>query len=218
MELKDYIKKIKIGDITVKYNVFLAPMAGVTDLPFRYICSKYGGVVYTQTEMVSTKGLVYRDKKTHKIMDMYEGENPKVIQIFGSEVDVIKKVVEKLNENDNVDIIDFNMGCPAPKVVKNGDGSELLKDLNKVEEIIKVLTSTSKKPVTIKTRLGYNNDILTAVKVAKLCEKYGVKMLTIHGRTKEQLYTGKANLDKIKESRFNSLSLKSPLFLGNTPI
>ena len=198
MELKDYIKEIKIGDVTVKHNVFLAPMAGVTDLPFRYICNKYGGVTYTPTEMVSTKGLVYKDKKTHKIMDMYEGETPKVIQIFGSEIEVIKKVVEKLNENPNVDIIDFNMGCPAPKVVKNGDGSELLKDLDKVEEIIKVLTETSKKPVTIKTRLGYNKDIITAVKVAKLCEKYGVKLLTIHGRTKEQLYTGKANLDGIK--------------------
>jgi len=184
LELKNYIKEIKIGDVTINHNVFLAPMAGVTDLPFRYICNKYGGVTYTPTEMVSTKGLVYKDKKTHKIMDMYEGENPKVIQIFGSEIDVIKKVVEKLNANDNVDIIDFNMGCPAPKVVKNGDGSELLKDLDKVEEIIKVLTETSNKPVTIKTRLGYNKDIMTAVKVAKLCEKYGVKMLTIHGRTK----------------------------------
>lgn len=201
MKLKDYIKEIKIGDITVKHNVFLAPMAGVTDLPFRYICNKYGGVTYTPTEMVSTKGLVYKDKKTHKIMDMYEGENPKVIQIFGSDVDVIKKVVEKLNENDNVDIIDFNMGCPAPKVVKNGDGSELLKDLNKVEEIIKVLTETSKKPITIKTRLGYNKDTMTAVKVAKLCEKYGVKMLTVHGRTKDQFYTGSADLDGIKETK-----------------
>lgn len=199
MELKNYIKEIKIGDVTINHNVFLAPMAGVTDLPFRYICNKYGGVTYTPTEMVSTKGLVYKDKKTHKIMDMYEGENPKVIQIFGSEIDVIKKVVEKLNANDNVDIIDFNMGCPAPKVVKNGDGSELLKDLDKVEEIIKVLTETSNKPVTIKTRLGYNKDIMTAVKVAKLCEKYGVKMLTIHGRTKDQFYTGNADLDGIKE-------------------
>lgn len=199
MELKDYIKEIKVGDVIVKHNVFLAPMAGVTDLPFRCICNKYGGVGYTPTEMVSTKGLVYKDKKTHKIMDMYKGENPKVIQIFGSDIEVIKKVVEKLNENDNVDIIDFNMGCPAPKVVKNGDGSELLKDLDKVEQIIKVLTETSIKPVTIKTRLGYNKDMMTAVKVAKLCEKYGVKMLTIHGRTKDQFYTGTADLDGIKE-------------------
>ena len=199
MELKEYIKQIDIGEVKVPTNVFLAPMAGVTDLPFRYICNKYGGVCYTPTEMVSTKGLVYKDKKTHKIMDMHENENPKVIQIFGSEVDVIKKVVEKLNDNPNVDIIDFNMGCPAPKVVKNGDGSELLKDVNKVEEIIKTLTETSKKPVTIKTRLGYTRDNLTAIKVAKLCEKYGVKLLTIHGRTKDEYYLGEADLRGIKE-------------------
>lgn len=199
MELKEYIKQIDIGEVKVPTNVFLAPMAGVTDLPFRYICNKYGGVCYTPTEMVSTKGLVYKDKKTHKIMDMHENENPKVIQIFGSEADVIKKVIEKLNDNPNVDIIDFNMGCPAPKVVKNGDGSELLKDLNKVEEIIKTLTETSKKPVTIKTRLGYTRDNLTAIKVAKLCEKYGVKLLTIHGRTKDEYYLGEADLTGIKE-------------------
>ena len=148
MELKEYIKEIKVGNVTVKNNVFLAPMAGVTDLPFRYICNKYGGVVYTPTEMVSTRGLVYQDKKTHKIMDMHENESPKVIQIFGSEPDIIKQVVLKLNESDDVDVIDFNMGCPAPKVVKNGDGSELLKDLDKVEEIIKTLTETSTKPVS----------------------------------------------------------------------
>ena len=199
MELKEYIKEIKVGNILVKHNVFLAPMAGVTDLPFRYICNKYGGVTYSPTEMVSTRGLVYQDKKTHKIMDMHENENPKVIQIFGSEPDIIKQVVLRLNEDKNVDIIDFNMGCPAPKVVKNGDGSELLKDLDKVEEIIKTLTETSTKPVTIKTRLGYNKDTMTAVKVAKLCEKYGVSMLTVHGRTRDQYYTGIADLEGIKE-------------------
>lgn len=197
--LKDYIKEIKIGNITVKNNVFLAPMAGVTDLPFRYICNKYGGVVYSPTEMVSTKGLVYKDKKTHKIMDAYDGENPKVVQIFGSDTDVLKKVILKFNEDSNIDIIDFNMGCPAPKVVKNGDGSELLKDLNKVEEIIKTITSVATKPVTVKTRLGINKDKLTAIEVAKICEKYGVSMLVIHGRTKEQFYSGQADLEEIRK-------------------
>ena len=112
--LKDYIKEINVGNIKVKNNVFLAPMAGVTDVPFRYICNKYGGVVYTPTEMVSSKGLVYKDYKTHKIMDGYEGESPRVVQIFGSDTEVLKKVILKLNENPDVDIIDFNMGCPAP--------------------------------------------------------------------------------------------------------
>ena len=197
--LKKYIKEIKIGDIVVKNNVFLAPMAGVTDLPFRYICNKYGGVLYTPTEMVSTKGLVYKDHKTHKIMDGYTGENPRVVQIFGSDVEVLKKVVLKFNQDDDIDIIDFNMGCPAPKVVKNGDGSELLKDLDNAELVIKEIMSVAKKPVTVKTRLGYDRNHMTAVQVAKFCEKYGVSLITIHGRTKDEYYTGTADLEEIKK-------------------
>ena len=197
--LEEYIKEIKIGDVIVKNNIFLAPMAGVTDLPFRYICNEYGGVVYTPTEMVSTKGLVYKDHKTHKIMDGYTGESPRVVQIFGSDIEVLKKVVLKFNEDKNIDIIDFNMGCPAPKVVKNGDGSELLKDLNKAEQVIKEIMSVTKKPVTVKTRLGYDRKHMTAVQVAKFCEKYGVSLITIHGRTKDEYYTGTADLEEIKK-------------------
>ena len=197
--LKDYIKEIKIGSVLVKNNVFLAPMAGVTDVPFRYICNKYGGVVYTPTEMVSTKGLVYKDHKTHKIMDGYIGESPRVVQIFGSDVEVLKKVVLKLNDNPDVDIIDFNMGCPAPKVVKNGDGSELLKDLDKVEAVIAAIMSVASKPVTVKTRLGVDRQHMTAIKVAKICEKYKVSLITIHGRTKDEYYGGTADLDEIKK-------------------
>ncbi len=197
--LKGYIKEIDIGDVHVKNNVFLAPMAGVTDVPFRYICNKYGGVTYTPTEMVSTKGLVYKDHKTHKIMDGYEGESPRVVQIFGSEPEVLKKVIIKLNENDDVDIIDFNMGCPAPKVVKNGDGSELLKDLDKVELIIKEIMSVAKKPVTVKTRLGYDRNHMTALAVARLCEKYGVSLITIHGRTKDEYYQGASDIEEIRK-------------------
>lgn len=197
--LKEYIKSIKIGNLEVKNNVFLAPMAGVTDVVFRYICNKYGGVVYTPTEMVSTKGLVYNDKKTHKIMDGYQGEYPRVVQIFGSDVEVLKKVVEKFNQDKSIDIIDFNMGCPAPKVVKNGDGSELLKDLDKAEKIISGIMSVAKKPVTVKTRLGYDRNHLTAIKVAKMCEKYGVSLITIHGRTKDEYYQGTADIEEIKK-------------------
>ncbi|MBR5228043.1 MAG: tRNA dihydrouridine synthase DusB [Clostridia bacterium] len=194
---------MKIGDITLKNNVFLAPMAGVTDLPFRYICNKYGGVEYTPTEMVSAKGLVYNDKKTHKIMDGYIGENPRVIQIFGSEPEVLKEVVLRLNEYQDVDIIDINMGCPAPKIVKNGDGSKLLENLEKVEEIIKTVTEVSKKPITIKTRKGYYKDKPTAIQVAKICEKYKVAAICIHGRSKEEYYGGKADWDIIKEVKEN---------------
>ena len=197
--LKDYIKEIKVGNFLVKNNVFLAPMAGVTDVPFRYICNKYGGVVYTPTEMVSTKGLVYKDHKTHKIMDGYIGESPRVVQIFGSDVEVLKKVILKLNDNPDVDIIDFNMGCPAPKVVKNGDGSELLKDLKKAEEVIAAIMSVAIKPVTVKTRLGLDRQHMTAIKVAQICEKHGVSLITIHGRTKDEYYSGTADLAEIKK-------------------
>lgn len=197
--MENLVKEIKIGNIVVPNNVFLAPMAGVTDLPFRYICHKYGGVVYAPTEMVSAKGLVYQDKKTHKIMDMYEGESPKVVQIFGSEPDILKQVVERLNNSDDVDIIDINMGCPAPKIVKNGDGSKLLENLDKVEEIIRAVTKVATKPVTIKTRKGYYKDKPTAVEVARICEKYGVSAICIHGRSKEEYYAGVADWDIIKE-------------------
>ena len=131
------------------------------------------------------------------------GETPKVVQIFGSEPDVLKKVVEDFNINPNIDIIDFNLGCPAHKVVKNGDGSELLKDLDKVEILIKEIMSVAKKPVTVNTRAGYNDKLITAVDVAIICEKYGVSAITIHGRTKAQGYFGKADLEiirKVKES------------------
>ena len=126
------------------------------------------------------------------------GERPSIVQIFGSDKYAIKNTIEKLNEDDSIDIIDINMGCPAPKLVKNGDGAGLLLDLDKVEEILKEATSVSKKPITVKTRKGFNDNITTAVEVAKLCEKYGVAMITIHGRTREQYYSGKADLDIIK--------------------
>ena len=195
--LKDYIKIIKIGNIEVNNNVFLAPMAGVTDIPFRKICRKFGPGL-TFTEMASTKAMDFNSNKTEKILQVLEDERPSVVQIFGSDSEVIRRTIEKLNEDESIDIIDINMGCPAPKLVKNGDGAGLLLHLDKVEEIIKTATSVSKKPITVKTRKGFNNDIITAVKVAKLCEKYGVSMITIHGRTREEYYTGKADLDIIK--------------------
>ena len=193
-----YLKEIKLKNITIPNNIFLAPMAGVTDVPFRYICNKYGGCVYSPTEMVSSKGLVYNDHKTHKIMDPYDEEYPHIVQIFGSDIDILKEVILKFNEDDSIHIIDFNLGCPAPKVTKNGDGSELLKDINKVEKIILSIMNVSKKPVTVKFRLGIDDDNLVGVEVAKICEKYGVSMIVVHGRTKNQLYRGKANLDEIK--------------------
>ena len=195
--LENYIKELKIGNIVVKNNVFLAPMAGVTDIPFRKICREFGPGL-TFTEMASSKAMEFNSKKTSKILNIIEGERPSIVQIFGSDKYAIKNTIEKLNEDESIDIIDINMGCPAPKLVKNGDGAGLLLDLEKVEEILKEATSVSKKPITVKTRKGFNDNIITAVEVAKLCEKYGVAMITIHGRTREQYYSGKADLDIIK--------------------
>lgn len=195
--LENYIKEIRIGNILVKNNIFLAPMAGVTDIPFRKICRKFGPGL-TFTEMASTKAMEFNSQKTSKILHIMDDERPSVVQIFGSDKDVIKNTIEKLNDDDNIDIIDINMGCPAPKLVKNGDGAGLLLNLDKVEEIIKEATRVSKKPITVKTRKGFNDSIITAVKVAKICEKYGVAMITVHGRTREQYYSGSADLDIIK--------------------
>lgn len=196
--LENYIKPIKIGNIEIKNNVFLAPMAGVTDIPFRKICRKFNpGLTYT--EMASTKAMEFNSDKTEKILQIMEDERPSIVQIFGNDKEVIKNTIEKLNNDDTIDIIDINMGCPAPKLVKNGDGAGLLLDLKKVEEIIKMATSVSKKPITVKTRKGFNDNIITAVEVAKICEKYKVSMITIHGRTREEYYSGKADLDIIKK-------------------
>lgn len=207
------IKEIKIGNVLLKNNVFLAPMAGVTDLAFRNICKRHN-VGLTYTEMASSKALSYSDNKTNKILKIEENTYPNAIQIFGSDEDILCDIVKKLNERKEIDIIDINMGCPAPKIVKNGDGAALLKDLDKVERIIKKITEVSNKPITVKTRKGINDNNITAVKVAKICEKYGVAAITIHGRNLEQYYTGKADLDIIKQVKE---SVKIPV-IGNGDI
>lgn len=195
--LDKYIKKMNIGGIEVKNNVFLGPMAGVTDIPFRKICRKFNPGI-TFTEMASSKAMEYDSKKTENLLKITEDERPSAVQIFGSNIDAIKNTILKLNENENIDIININMGCPAPKLVKNGDGAGLLLDLDKVESIIKEAIKVSKKIVTIKTRKGFDNDRITAVEVAKICEKYGVEQIIVHGRTREEYYSGKADLDIIK--------------------
>ncbi len=195
-----YLKKLKIGNLELENNLILAPMAGVTDLPFRIIVEKFlPGLVCT--EMVSSKALFFGDEKTKQLLKTTGEKVPISMQIFGSDPETMgfaAKYVSKI-----ADIVDINMGCPAPKVVKNGDGSKLLLDLNKAEEIIKAVVANSTKPVTLKFRKGWNNENIVACELAKIAEKSGVSAITIHGRTREEYYSGKADLyiiKKVKES------------------
>ena len=194
------LKKIKIGNVELENNLILAPMAGVTDLPFRLIVEKFNpGLVCT--EMVSSKALFYGDVKTKQLLKTDGEKRPISMQIFGSDTESMGVAAKYVSEF--ADIVDINMGCPAPKVVKNGDGSRLLLDLNKAEEIIKAVVSNSKVPVTLKFRKGWNSENIVACQVAKIAEKNGISAITIHGRTRDEFYSGKADLDiikKVKES------------------
>lgn len=194
---------MKIGNVTLDNNVFLAPMAGVTDLAFRLICKELdAGLVYT--EMVSSKGLYFEDNKTQDLMAIEERERPVALQIFGSDPNIMNKItVEKLNEREDIDIIDINMGCPTPKIVKNGDGSALMKNPILAGEVTRAVVKASNKPVTVKIRMGWDSSSINAIEVAKILEDAGAAAVTIHGRTREQFYTGTANWDIIKEVKKN---------------
>ena len=192
---------MKIGNIELKNNLILAPMAGVTDLPFRRICEKYGEPGMVCTEMISSKGLFYNDHKTERILNTEGEPKPVSCQIFGSDPETMEYATNLLctKYRDQVDIIDINMGCPVPKVVKSGDGSKLLTDLDKAEEIIKVVVKKSTVPVTVKMRTGWDKNNIVAPELAKRAEAAGVSAITIHGRTRSEFYGGKANLDEIKK-------------------
>ena len=191
-----YLQKLKIGNVELENNILLAPMAGITDLPFRILCKEQGaGLVCT--EMASSKALYYNDEKTKKLLNTENEKHPIAVQIFGSEPEAMAKGTEYVNEI--ADIIDINMGCPAPKVVKNGDGSRLLLNLDLVEEIVRSVVEKSKHPVTVKIRKGWDSDNIVAVEAAKRIEKAGAAMITIHGRTREEFYSGEADWDIIKE-------------------
>lgn len=194
---------MKIGNIETKNNVFLAPMAGVTDMAFRMICSELGaGLVYS--EMISSKGLYYEDKKTYELMKIDENERPIALQIFGHEPDIMAHVVSSiLNKQEDIDIIDINMGCPAPKIVKNGDGSALLKEPKLVRQIVRAVVKVSDKPVTVKIRMGWDEKSINAVEIAKIIEDEGAALVVVHGRTREQFYSGEANWDIIREVKRN---------------
>lgn len=199
----------KIGDYKPSGKVYLAPMAGYTDLAYRVLVSKMGCSLLF-SEMINSKALSFEDEKTNSMIKIDENENDCAIQIFGHEPEYIKRACEILNESI-CKIIDINMGCPAPKVVKNNDGSALMKDPKQVEKVIKAACEGSNKPVTVKIRKGWDEKSINAVEIAKIAEASGAKAITVHGRTREQYYSGKADWDIIKEVKKN---VKIPV-IGN---
>ena len=195
-----YIHKLKIGDIELENNLILAPMAGITDKAFRMICKKFG-VGLVCTEMGSARAMFHNDQKTKRLFDTEGEKRPVSFQIFGSDEESMAYAAKYVSTF--ADIIDINMGCPAPKVVKNGDGSKLLLDLPKAKSIMETVVKNSSVPVILKFRAGWDKDHIVAEDVAKIAEEVGISAITIHGRTRSEYYLGKADLEiikKVKES------------------
>ena len=192
---------MKLRKLNLDNKVFLSPMAGVTDLPFRLICKEQNcGMLYT--EMVNAKALCYDDQNTKKMLKIEKEEHPVAIQIFGSDPEYMGGAAKILNSYPN-EILDINMGCPAPKVVKNGDGSALLKNPELAERVLRAVVENSEKPVTLKIRKGWDDTCINAVEIAKMAEDCGISAIAVHGRTREQYYSGKADWDIIREVKEN---------------
>ena len=185
--------RLTIGNVTLENNVFLAPMAGVTDLPFRLLCKEQGcGMMCT--EMVSAKAILYNNKNTDKLLEVDPRERPVAVQLFGSDPEILSRI-----EDGPYDFIDINMGCPVPKVVNNGEGSALMRNPKQVEAILTAMVKALKKPVTVKFRKGFNDREVNAVEIAKIAESCGVAAVAVHGRTREQYYSGTADWDIIRQ-------------------
>lgn len=192
------MKGFKIGDVAINGRLALGPMAGVTDMPFRLLC-KEQGVALTYTEMVSAKGMLHNNKNTEELITIDETERPTALQLFGEDAEIMGAMAKRLiEEGRNFDILDVNMGCPVPKVVNHGEGSALMKEPEKIGEIVKSLKRNITKPVTIKIRAGFDKDCINAVEVAKIAEAAGVDGIAVHGRTREEFYSGKADWGIIK--------------------
>lgn len=189
--------KLRIGNVELANNLILAPMAGVTDLPFRILCKEQGcGLLYT--EMVSAKAILYKNRNTEELLKVTPGERPIAVQIFGSDPEIVSSMAHQI-EDGPYDLIDINMGCPVPKVVNNGEGSALMKDPKRVEELLSALVRRVKKPVTVKFRKGFDETRVNAVEIAKIAEGCGVSAVAVHGRTREQFYSGEADWDIIRQ-------------------
>lgn len=189
---------MKIGNIEIKNNIALAPMAGVTDLPYRILCKEMGcGLLYT--EMVSAKAILYKNKNTEPLLETNEEEAPIAVQIFGSDPDIMGDMARKISEERTFDIIDVNMGCPVPKIVNNHEGSALMKEPELVGKILSNIVSKVDKPVTVKIRKGFDEAHINAVEIAKVAEASGVSAIAVHGRTREQYYSGYADYNIIAD-------------------
>ena len=191
------MNKLKIGNVTLENNLVLAPMAGVTDLPFRLLCRRQGAGLLCM-EMVSAKAIYYKNKNTELLMEIHPEEHPVSLQLFGSDPDILAAMAAQIEERP-FEILDFNMGCPVPKVVNNHEGSALMKDPKLVEEILTKMVKAVKKPVTVKIRKGFDEEHVNAVEIAKIAESCGVAAIAVHGRTRQQYYSGKADWDIIRQ-------------------
>lgn len=203
------MSEIRIGNLKLKNNVFLAPMAGVTDLPFRLLCSEMGAGMVCM-EMVSAKAILYQNKNTEEMLEIREEERPVSLQLFGSDPDIMAEIARRI-EDRPFDVLDINMGCPMPKIVNNGEGSALMKNPKLVGEIVSKISSAIKKPVTVKIRKGFDAEHVNAVEIAKIAEASGASAVAVHGRTREQLYEGRADWDIIAAVKD---ALRIPVF-GN---
>ena len=188
---------LKIGNVEMPNPLVLAPMAGVTDLPFRVLCKEQGAGLICM-EMVSAKAILYKNKNTEDLMTIDPGEHPVSLQLFGSDSEILGQIAAQIEERP-FDILDFNMGCPVPKVVNNGEGSALMKDPHLVRQIVTSMVKAVKKPVTVKIRKGFNEESANAVEIAKILEDCGVAAIAVHGRTRAQFYSGKADWDIIRQ-------------------
>lgn len=189
--------KLQIGDVILKNNVILAPMAGVTDLPFRLLCKEQGAGLLCM-EMVSAKAIYYNNKNTETLMQIEPEERPVSLQLFGSDPVIMSEMAKRI-EDRPFDILDINMGCPVPKVVNNGEGSALMKNSGLVRKIVTSVSKAIKKPLTVKIRKGFDENNINAVEIAKIIEDSGAAAVAVHGRTRQQYYSGKADWDIIRQ-------------------
>lgn len=191
------METFKIGNVTLENNIILAPMAGVCDLPFRVLCKEQGAGLLCM-EMVSAKGIYYRNRNTEILLATVPEERPVSLQLFGADADIMSEMAKRIEERP-FDILDINMGCPVPKVVNNGEGSALMKQPKLVYEIISKMVKAIEKPVTVKIRKGFDDAHVNAVEIAKIAEEAGAAAIAVHGRTREQYYSGKADWDIIRQ-------------------